>query len=388
MYNKPVRIAFLVFSILTLGNVKSSYCQNTPANTPALSSQYATVSQRVGITEIAISYSRPIVRGREIWGSLVPYGYKSFSIIRRKPDAPWRTGANHVTTISFEHDVKINGQDLKAGKYGLSMAIFENNEVDIIFNKNTNSWGTFGYQPEDDVLKIKVQSEKTTEFKEAMAFEFFNGTTESAEIALLWENKKIPFKVDIETKKIVFEGLIREQAAFKSLSTGRFWQIGAAIYLMNSNHELEQAKVWMTQVIGTPERPSSIYRTFPNLTTMANLLLMTDQPEEATTLLDEAFNLPSEKIGAGTMNFYGRQALTVGKGFPDVSIRAYKFLEENYEDREWSAKNGLANAYSAKGDFKTALKHLKSAKMFAPKNYNVEAYESKLEKLKNRQDIN
>ncbi len=384
---KSTPIALLVFSLMFLGSFESSYAQTSPANTPAPRSQHASISQTIGITEITISYSRPQVRDRKIWGALVPYGYRSFSMISGKPDAPWRTGANHITTISFQHDVRVNGQNLKAGKYGLSMAVFESGEVDIIFNKNTVAWGTLGYDPTDDALKIKVQSEKADAFKESMAFEFFNGNSSSVEIALIWENKKIPFQVEVDTKEIVYKGLLKEQAAFKAFSTFPAWNIGAASYLMSTNFQLEQAIVWMQPVIGTIEAPTS-FRNFPNLTTMANLLLMTDKPEEASKLLDEAFAIDAKTIGAGTMNFYGRQAMTVGEGFPDVAIRAYQFLENNYPNMEWPAKNGLANAYSAKGEYQTALKHLKEAKEFAPKGFNVEAYENKLKKLRNSEDIN
>ena len=96
----------------------------------------ATISEEVGITSITISYSRPDVNKREgkIWGTVIPIGFTNFSFITNKPTAPWRAGANENTTIAFEHDVKVVGKDIKAGKYGLSIAYGVDSST-VIFNK-------------------------------------------------------------------------------------------------------------------------------------------------------------------------------------------------------------------------------------------------------------
>ena len=104
----------------------------------------AKITEEVGITDITIAYCRPDVNGREgkIWGSLVTYGFSTNSLITNKNTNPWRAGANDNTTISFEHDVKVEGKNIKAGTYGLSMAVWPDS-VMLIFSNQSNAWGSF-----------------------------------------------------------------------------------------------------------------------------------------------------------------------------------------------------------------------------------------------------
>lgn len=371
------KITILVFFVI-LSTISSANAQTVPAVSPM-----ATVSQRIGITDVLITYHRPQVKGRKIWGALVPYGYSSYSSVTRKNEAPWWTGANAASTISFPHDVTINKQPLKAGTYGLFMAVFENGTVDVIFSRNTKSLGSLGFTPKNIVLKITVQSEKTSQLTEMMTFLFYETTATSSKAALLWEYKKIPFHIEVDTHTIVLENLKLEQYSPLAYSNRVGWSSTAAIYCMNNNVHLEQGITW----IKAATDGSGGIRDFVNLSTYANLLMMNNQMDEANTILKEVFAIPANDIGAGTLTFYGGQVLSVGKGFPDVAIRTYKFLEENFPKNKWAAKNGLAKAYSAKGDYATALKHLKAAKQFAPEKYDVETYEKQLQKLKNGKNI-
>ena len=109
-------------------------------------SQRALASQRVGLTDITITYHRPLVGGRKIWGGLVPY------------DQVWRAGANENTTIAFADPVSIEGQPLAKGIYGLHM-IPSANEWTIVFSKNSTSWGSFTYDQAEDALRVKVKSQ-------------------------------------------------------------------------------------------------------------------------------------------------------------------------------------------------------------------------------------
>jgi len=122
-------------------------------------SQHANVSQRVGITDITISYSRPSVKGREIWGKLVPYGMNNLGF-GTASESPWRAGADENTTISFTHDVTVEGKTLKAGTYGLHMIIYEDGKATIIFSNNSTAWGSFFYEPKEDALRVDVQPVK------------------------------------------------------------------------------------------------------------------------------------------------------------------------------------------------------------------------------------
>ena len=148
----------------------------------------AMVSEDIGITSITIKYHRPGVKGREgkIWGTLVPYGFNAFNMMAGKPANPWRAGANEATTISFEHDVKVEGKELKAGTYALYMAMGKDT-VTVIFSKEVEAWGTFFYKPENDVLRIYVKSVALDKSVERLKYEFIEQQEKSAVITMQWE---------------------------------------------------------------------------------------------------------------------------------------------------------------------------------------------------------
>jgi hypothetical protein len=146
----------------------------------------AMVRQFVGFTDVSIEYSRPGVKGREIWGGLVPY------------HVVWRAGANEATKITFSTDVKINGKKLKAGSYGFFTIPTKNNWT-LIFNKVADQWGAFEYNEAEDVLRIEVTPEEG-DLQEWLAYTITKTLDNAATIKLEWEKLKIPFMVEVEIK--------------------------------------------------------------------------------------------------------------------------------------------------------------------------------------------
>lgn len=144
----------------------------------------AEVMQQVGFTDINIIYSRPGVKGRTIYGKLVPY------------DAVWRAGANEATKIVFSNDVTIEGKKLKKGAYSF-FTIPGKTEWTLIFNKVADQWGAFEYNESEDALRIKVKSEKGN-WQEWLAYTITKTSDTSAVIRLEWEKLKIPFKVEVK----------------------------------------------------------------------------------------------------------------------------------------------------------------------------------------------
>src|SRR5438093_9057197 len=146
--------------------------QQTPApqlRTPR-ASQKQVVTQTVGFTDVTITYSRPGVKGRPIWGALVPY------------DKVWRTGANEATTISFSDDVTINGQALPKGTYSLH-TIPGKDEWTVVFNNTANQWGSFNYDPTKDALRVKAKPQAAP-FAEWMTFEIPSVSPDQATVAI------------------------------------------------------------------------------------------------------------------------------------------------------------------------------------------------------------
>ena len=150
------------------------------------------VIQTIGLTEISITYSRPGVKGRKIWGELVPY------------NKVWRAGANEATKITFGTDVKINGKELKKGAYAFFVIPTEK-EWTLIFNNVADQWGAFTYNEAKDALRIKVKPVKGN-YAEWLYYSFTNmvvkkrGSPNSAVVSLNWENLKVPFTVETVTK--------------------------------------------------------------------------------------------------------------------------------------------------------------------------------------------
>jgi len=172
----------ILSSVLILGFVSQSIAQDYLKKLRV--SPKAEVMQVVGLTKATISYSRPGVKGRKIWGALVPY------------DKVWRAGADEATKITFTTDVKIEGKKLSAGSYSF-FVIPAKKEWIIIFNKVADQWGAFEYNEAEDALRLKVKP-KAGEFEEWLKYEFTKTGDYSANIYLIWEKQKVVLK--LETK--------------------------------------------------------------------------------------------------------------------------------------------------------------------------------------------
>lgn len=144
----------------------------------------AEVAQVIGDTRAAIVYYRPSVKGREIFGKLEPYG------------KVWRTGANNATTFEISENVKINGQDLPAGKYSLH-TIPDPNEWTVIFNKTADQWGSFNYKQADDALRVRVKPQTLNPIQETLLFDFETVEPKTATVVLAWEKVRLPFTIDV-----------------------------------------------------------------------------------------------------------------------------------------------------------------------------------------------
>src|SRR5712671_7531969 len=156
-------------------------------------SQHAKIIQRVGITDITVNYHRPLVKGRKVWGGLVPYGQV------------WRAGANENTTIEFTDPVTIEGKPLPKGTYGLHMIPGES-EWTVIFSRNSTSWGSFTYDQVEDALRVTVKPQ-AAEFHEALTYDFDDVGPDSSIVTLRWEKVAVPFKVGVNTHEIVEQNL-------------------------------------------------------------------------------------------------------------------------------------------------------------------------------------
>ncbi len=345
----------LLFSINLL-LLSPAFSQLQPLSTPnAGGNRKASVSEFIGFCEVKINYNRPTVKGREgkIWGTdIAHYGFKDLQFGTSKA-APWRVGANECTTIFLSTDAKIEGKDIKAGSYGLFMSLGEFETI-VIFNKNTTAWGSYSYNPADDVLQVTVKNESLDKSQEWMKFEFENQTDNSAIIALSWEKRKIRFKVEVDALKLQFESFKKELETPKGFTSGAFSQ--AANFCLNNNYELEQGFEWANRAIA-PVFPGE--KNFGTLQTVANYLEKQGKQKEADAMMKEA--IPFGKVGQ--VNVYARKLLGQNR-----NKEAFEIYQTNYNKfpNIFASNFGMVRAYSGMNDLKKALEFARLALAQAP----------------------
>lgn len=336
----------------------------------------AMVSERVGITDITIHYDRPAVNGREgkIWNGIVHKGFADLGFGTSKA-APWRAGANENTTITFSTDVKVEGQALKAGTYGLFVAMGDQ-DATVIFSKNTGSWGSYFYDPKEDALRVTVKPAPLNESVERLKYEFMNQTPSSATIGLMWEKLKIPFKVEIDlvqTQMQSFRNELRSDKGFKWES----W-VEAAQFAVQNNTNLEEALQWSDYAINS-SFPGQ--KNFQTLSTKALVLQKMGKTAEADALMKEA--LPMANMNE--LHQYGRSLLNSKRS--KEALEVFK-MNEQKNPNNFTTSMGLVRGYSANGDYQNALKYARAASLTAPNKINKDAVAAMIVKLEAGKDVN
>lgn len=373
-----MRKSILLFlsPLFFLCSYQTSIAQITLTQLPSGGNKKAWVGERVGLTDITIHYDRPGVKGREgkIWGELVPVGFTDLGFGSAK-EAPWRAGSNENTTIEFSTDVKVEGQPLKAGKYGFFIA-YDANEPTLIFSSNSSSWGSYYYDPKEDVLRVKVKNVPLTNSVEWLKYEFSNQTENSATISLQWEKQSIPFKVEVDyinDQIASFRKELRSERGFFWLAWNQ-----AAQWALQHNTNLEEALLWADSASGRSFGGSQLFQ--PHAT-KAQILYKLGRTTEGDAVMQEALPLASML----DLHQYARSLLLQKK-----NKEALEVFKTNYKKNpnQFTTLVGLARGYSANGDYKNALKYAKQALPLAPDAVNKTSVENSIKKLEAGQDMN
>lgn len=314
-------------------------------------SQKCVLTQTVGLTEVSITYFRPKVKEREIWGKLVPI-YESADL--KKGQIPWRAGANENTEISFSTDVMLEGKKLEAGTYGFHI-IPTKGKWTVALSTNHSSWGSYSYNKAEDALRVQV-TPVTTHHHELLTFDLLDQTKESATIALSWEKKQIPIQLTVKTHDIVMASMkdaLRSQAGFNWAG----WNT-AARYALNNDVNLEQGLTWADNAIARGAN-------FTTMNTKAGLLTKLDREEEAAKVREKAIAVATN----AELNTYGYQLINQGK--KDEAIKVFKLnVEKNPSDPNvWDSLGEGYTTRSQDGDKKLAVKAFeKSLSLDPPAN--------------------
>ena len=258
-------------------------------------SQKASVMQRIGPTDITITYSRPGVKGRKIWGDPLPEQAakaKGEATLDNQNERPkdavivpyghmWRTGANEATMFEVNSDVLINGQKLAAGSYSLH-SIPAKDEWTIVFNGQANQWGSFNYDPAKDTLRVKAKPQTVAESQEWLAFTIDPVAEDTAQVNIRWEKISVPFTVKVPD--IPATTLTRLKSVVGGAKPDD-WRtaVDAGNYLINNQDPADDAQglAWIEQSIKVKE-------TFRNLSSKANALYKAGKKDEAFAVAEQA----------------------------------------------------------------------------------------------------
>jgi hypothetical protein len=288
------------------------------------SSPRAAVSQTIGLTEVTLTYDRPAVNGREIWGELVPY------------NSVWRAGANENTVIAFSSAVRVGGKELPAGRYGVHM-IPAAGEWTVILSRQANAWGSFSYDPKEDAVRLTA-APAATPFQDRLGYTLDDPGTGAVTATMRWEKLAVPFTIEVDQKQVVVDSL-RQQLR----GLGRFfWQpwAQAAAWCVGNDVNLAEASTWTENSIAIDEN-------FTNLRVKAALLEKSGDTAAAATLRRRGLELATEQ----DINAYGYELL--GEGKVDSAIVVFG---KNVQDhpRSWNVYDSLGEAYAVKGDKRRA----------------------------------
>ena len=227
-----IRIAAMLLVVVTTSNVVA---QELPQPSPK-----AKVEQRIGLTDVTVEYSRPSVKGREIFGELVPF------------DKIWRTGANANTLITFTDDVKIDGQDLKAGKYSFFTVPPSNKEKwQVFFNSVIDGWGEGKYDEKNNVLKLTAQ-QKSVEKHESMVFSFDNLTDTTGVLTLAWDTVAVSLKIQVDVDAKAKANIKKAMAEATNEEKPKVYR-NAAKYILSTGKNLKRSLSFIDESIQMKE---------------------------------------------------------------------------------------------------------------------------------------
>jgi tetratricopeptide (TPR) repeat protein len=320
-------------------------------------SQNAEVSQTIGITNVTVKYSRPLVNGRKVFGGLVPYG------------DVWRAGANENTVITFADPVSIEGKSLDKGTYGLFMIPTED-QWTIIFSKISSAWGAFTYKQDEDVLRVTVKP-AASDFQDALIYEFDDLKPDSAVVTLRWDKLAVPFKVSVNVQQVVEQSLAKQFRGIVQYTWVSYDD--AANYLLDAKTDLPEGLKYADLSIGAEER-------YDNLMTKSRILAAIGKPDEAKSFTAQAL----AKADAGQSYQYARQLQRDGK--QDEAFAIFRGIAKKYPTNLF-AYAGLSRIAVGAGNYEEAVKEMKLAKDAAPDNAKSQI-QGLVSRLEAKQDIN
>lgn len=344
--------------------------------------QRQTVIQQIGMVRVSVDYGSPHVhspsgedRKGKIWGQLVPYGMTREAFGTCGDQCPWRGGANENTVFSTSHDIKVQGQPLPAGAYGLHF-IPGPEEWTVIFSKNSTSWGSYFYDAKEDALRVKARPEPS-EYREVLAYEFPERRIDTATLALKWESLALPLTLTVDDPYDLYVDQIRQELR----STGGFgWQgwLEASQFCLEHKIHLDEALEWAGRAAGPPVGQEN----FATLSNLARLQGANGQAAEAAKTLDRALN--HNTAGPLDLHQLGRQLLAEKN--PQEAMKVFEQNARRHPD-VWPVRVGLARGLAALGRKEEALAEARLALPQAPNEASRRNLEAMIQRISEGQPV-
>ena len=379
-----MKYAFLSALLVSLSVASFGQEWSELATPPNGDNERAQVSQWIGPVKISIEYHSPRVhnppdkdRTGHIWGELVHYGFVDEGYGPTKA-APWRAGANETTAITFSNDVKVEGKDLKAGTYALFLDVEKTGPWVWILSSHLG-WGSFQYDPKYDVLRLPVTAQDAP-FTEFLTYGFDDRKPNSAIAFLQWENKRIPFKIEVPNVNELYVSEMRQQ--LESWPGFRYedWQT-AAQFCADNKVNLEEALTWADKAIAGPFRGATVgHEDFTTLQTKAAVLTAMGRDADADAVMQKAVHLPG--TDAQPVYAYAMALLKSGKNAKAMEV--FSLNQKQHPDEKFWTYLGLARGYTAVGDKKNAIASWEVVIRNVPADFSnrAPAFEQALKKLK------
>lgn len=299
-------------------------------------SQAGIVTQRIGITDLTVNYSRPSVKGRTVWGEVVPY------------DEIWRAGANENTVISTTHDITVEGQALPAGTYGLH-TMPTKGKWTIIFSKDHTAWGSYFYKKENDALRVDVMP-RACSMTEQVTYDFADVVKDGATLTLRWAELEVPVKLGVDVHAIVLAELDAQLRGLGAFAWETWYE--AAHYCHQEKIAPERAMKWVDMSIARGPN-------FENQTLKAKLLDESGKAEEAAALrkkmIDEATNAQLNTLAYGLLN----------EGKTAEALRMFELNAKRHAN-DPNVHDSLGEGYMMAGNKEAAIKAFKKSLSMNP----------------------
>lgn len=326
----------------------------------------ASASLSIGLVEVSITYHSPKVTGPDgadrkgkIWGQLVPYGMANLGFGTCGDQCPWRGGANENTVFSVSHDVRIEGQPLPTGSYGLFF-IPGPDEWTVIFSRNSTSWGSFFYRAAEDQLRVTVKP-AASEYHHWLTYEFTDRGLDKATAAMKWELLEVPWTITVPDATDLYVDNLRRELRTSPGFSWQGWE-QAARFCLERKTNLKEALAWAQNAVSLQYIGQE---NFTTLRTLADLQAANGMAVDADSTMAKALEHPT--AGVMDLHQYGRQLL--GRGEKEKALKVFE-LNAKRHPNVWPVNVGLARGYAAVGRTQDALKYAKLAVAQAPDEEN------------------